>query len=292
MSIIMDRKVKYRYSVVRFMPDQLRGEFINVGILLHVLDSGELLTRWIEGLGRMRCLSKDVTLEKFRNMQRYIKEAYSSNRTYSMFDHGSIKPISVSSPELLDYLYRESHGLFQFSEPRGGITSNLDNQLTWLYDTLVKFSLDEEEETPAEGVKRIRSLIKDQLIQADLFGKGKVEENKVIPIGKRKQNFAFGHTNGYAMLVPVISLAQERPALKDRAASALLGRIEDVRLIYPQRTKVLAVVHIGRSQEYKPGTEEALELLRAHEISTFLEPEIPKVVNALKTELEHSWQRG
>src|SRR5918994_1994334 len=50
--------VRYLYSVIRFVPDPIRGEFVNVGILAGSDESSEWELRTVENLRRARSLDE------------------------------------------------------------------------------------------------------------------------------------------------------------------------------------------------------------------------------------------
>jgi hypothetical protein len=141
---MQEEKFKYRYVLARFVPNQLRGEFINVGVVMHNLSTGELSYKWLPNLGRMRYLSKEITLEEYKSFQNYLGERFLPN----LFKKVSVvgQPVTMASPELLDYFRKELGGQFQFSEPTFGYTTDPEKQLERLYKLLVEETIIADED--------------------------------------------------------------------------------------------------------------------------------------------------
>src|SRR5258708_4363846 len=128
----MPIRLKYRFSVARFMPNQIRGEFINIGVILHVLDTQQLMAEWLPGLGRMRCISPEVTTDEFKNFQNHLSLRYNLDSSLPTLEAPESivgESFNKSQPELLDYLHREWSVPFQFSEPVTGFTTDPKRQL-------------------------------------------------------------------------------------------------------------------------------------------------------------------
>lgn len=112
-----------RYSVVRVVPDPIRDEPVNVGVLLQDLTTGETAARFIKNVEKLRT---------------YTGEDVDTSAVD--FALTSIKDLVESPPiekDLFDRLSREFTQLVQFSAIAGSVASDLQYELDTLYDRFV-----------------------------------------------------------------------------------------------------------------------------------------------------------
>jgi hypothetical protein len=98
------------------MPDQIKGEFVNVGVLLLVVDENKLLTKWTNSLKRTNHLAHELNQEDFDHW----KETLNNVAKLRM------------QPGLLGYLRKEFSTPFCFSDTGGGVTDNPETELDYL----------------------------------------------------------------------------------------------------------------------------------------------------------------
>jgi hypothetical protein len=172
----MSSRQKYRFVVARYRPNQLRGEFVNVGIILHLPDTGVLYSRWLPNIERLRVISPDITLEQYHHFRQELARRYvhvQPTATVPSENNLTLAPVTATSPMLLDYLYKEWSVPFCFSEPTGGFTLDPQEEIDYLYNQVVA----PLEETKSDGKVRETSLPKSRRLisreskQKKLLGK-------------------------------------------------------------------------------------------------------------------------
>ena len=119
--------MRYLYSVVRFVPDPIRGEFVNVGIIVGCDESSEWEIRTVENHRRARSLDDKGLLslvwDPIEEIGRRIDE-YAEDVQISLFD----KDERVSERWLMQ-LSEESRNLVQFSTPAPIVAEDIDQAL-------------------------------------------------------------------------------------------------------------------------------------------------------------------
>lgn len=281
----MNNKFKYKFSIARFMPDQVRGEFVNVGIILHLTEAKLLYSKWLPEPNRLRCLSPGFTVEQYKYFQATLSERY--NLGYSTPTLGSPdtiigENISKHSPDLLDYLYKEWSVPFQFSEPVAGFTADPRKQLEHLYTQLVQPVY--EEKLPASSntrLDKIKRKLERALSQANLLGPEKITKDLNVPGTSINWQFDYGRANGRLTLLQTVSLAQKSALDKSNAAALLFAKIYDIRKrgnYASSNIEAYAVLQYSKELDRQSGLEEAKNLLKNNEIVTVEEGGINDLV--------------
>lgn len=122
--------MRYLYSTIRYVPNQARGEFINIGVVT-VADNPSFkksAIRVVRYWHRASHLSGATTAELEINMRQAI---------------ASIEiPHTV---EGLQQLHRQHHGVIQFSPPLPVIADSAEHAINCLWSTLTLESIPEKE---------------------------------------------------------------------------------------------------------------------------------------------------
>jgi hypothetical protein len=126
--------MRYVYSVVRFVPDPARGEFVNVGAIAGSEDSSEWLWRQVENPVRARAVDDRKALEAvWAFLDRVGREMDDYERAHeSLFE-----PSVELSEEWLQRLYVEHRNVVQLSPPAPMVASTADEALDRVFDQMV-----------------------------------------------------------------------------------------------------------------------------------------------------------
>jgi hypothetical protein len=127
-------KLGYQWAAIRFMPNQVRGEFVNVGVVLQVEGQPQPMWQFAENsevLPRIQFLDPDFDPEKWDLFKAYIVAQTLPNNP------------SAKGKTLLEYIHQEHTALFCLGFVGGGISDNPLRQIDWLFNQMVKM----EEET-------------------------------------------------------------------------------------------------------------------------------------------------
>src|SRR5215204_5890112 len=113
--------MRFVYSLIRFVPDPARGEFINVGAIVGSEESSEWQVRQIENPRRARFIDERRTLPVvwsfLDNVGRVIDE-------YEEAVNGLLDPPVELSEAWLNQLYVDHRNVVQLSSPTPMVASN------------------------------------------------------------------------------------------------------------------------------------------------------------------------
>src|ERR1700761_3362355 len=65
----MTERTRCEFQLIRWMPDPVRNEFVNIGVLLHAAEGGESMLRFTRDWSRVRCLDPDADIATLEGME-------------------------------------------------------------------------------------------------------------------------------------------------------------------------------------------------------------------------------
>lgn len=207
-----NRKASW-YSIVRYVADNLTGETINVGVILHVLDNDG--NSQIKHLLLQENSSKIKAITESQADQRLYK-SYKDNIEYYLEESvddlfGTVGNISIGSPadeKYLEMLYDSFEGKQLFiTRPKFSLSGNVDGLFDNLFKTYVgsKYLITENNQVSTK--KYFRQL----LINKELLNKKVLDGYVISPIKELKNleiKIDFCFKNGvwnYMQGVPTIA---------------------------------------------------------------------------------------
>lgn len=126
--------MRFVYSIVRFVPDPARGEFVNVGAIVGSEESSEWQCRQIENPTRARALDERQALDAvwsfLDRVGRQIDDFERAGET--LFD-----PAVELSEAWMERLYVDHRNLVQLSRPSPMVATNADEAMDRIFDDLV-----------------------------------------------------------------------------------------------------------------------------------------------------------
>ena len=288
---------KYRFSLIRYVPDKLRGEYINVGVILHSLNDNQVNFRLLTDYSRLRCFDpyfwkSDLTGFQIILEQRLSKpftiDQYSVERRHLKFPPDGL--VTKQSPDFLELLQLTLSGKFQITKPDGGLAENPAEILTNLYEALVQPASEQTSDSnqllkagsASQRRKILQNRVRAALEKEQLLG-NRFEENVVVPGTDEKHGFSFGSLNGVANLIEVASLSYKRPEQKELVVESLIGKIDLVwkKSMYgPEQTEYRVLIETPlKDYDFDLGaTQSALKLLQDyHSIITLVNPTKPQI---------------
>ncbi len=293
---------KYRFSLVRYVPDKLRGEYINVGVIIYLPEDDQISFRLIEDYSRLRCFDpyfskSDLdgfrkTIEKRLNTP-FAIDRFSVEQRHLPFPANGL--VTKRSPNFLELLQLTLSGKFQLTAPDNGVAVSSDELLTQLYEVFAQPAserlADQNQLLKLKSAsyqrkvlqRRVRAALKQEGLLGSLF-----KENVIVPGTDEKHGFSFGSLNGTANLIQVESLSYKTARQKQKVAESLIGKIDLVwkKSKYgPERTQyqVLIETPIQNSDLDFAATQDALRLLQGYEgITTVINPTEPVIENMVR----------
>ena len=99
------------YSIIKFVPDLFRKEFINIGAIVIIPEANSFIFKIADVDDRVKRFFPSVRSDDIKVFENYLKEV-SKSKTLGLLDSESMemKNVSVASKEMLEELYRTNTG--------------------------------------------------------------------------------------------------------------------------------------------------------------------------------------
>ncbi|MCX6010313.1 MAG: DUF3037 domain-containing protein [Chloroflexi bacterium] len=284
-----------RYVIAKFVSDPIRDEPLNIGVILQCPSRKFIASRFLTDFRRITWARPEVEAHLLRAFCKEFNDKIGafSNPFGLPFIPEPPEHQSVIEPQFLDEVAAQYGNRFQFTAPRGTLTTDPVQELEHLFHTFVA-------ERPHEikpqriGPARLRNKLymlfdKSQLLVARL-----VQYQFTLP-GKIKEDgwqFDFGSDNHNISIYQSLALDASEEEHKIDQAMILRGRIKDVRDAAQIRgnhsIEAYAITHTlpQDSNEYA-GTTEARRILTDGDIEVIPFQFANDFVSNLRTQLMH-----
>jgi len=147
--------MRYLYSVIRYVPDAARAEFVNVGIVA-VVDSAEVDSKLPEHNASKitRDWSRAAAISEFTAEQLHGSIGY---------DLCVIMEMPETIPELFD-AHESHHGVIQFSKPYPALGESAHSVIAKLWPIFIVEKLPTWQGRPIEKTQSVWTRLKDYLV--------------------------------------------------------------------------------------------------------------------------------
>src|SRR5215217_1471012 len=183
--------MRYVYSVVRFVPDPARGEFINVGAIVGSEESSEWQLRQVESPRRARFIDEHRTLPIVWSFLDSIGRAIDD---YEAVVNGMLGPNVELSEDWLRALYIEHQNVVQLSQPTPMAAASAEEALEKVLQELIVDSARERRGTQSKhtALAAVRRSYRENHI-----GKKNVQERATLETQhNHRERVDFAVTNG------------------------------------------------------------------------------------------------
>jgi hypothetical protein len=186
--------MRFVYSLIRFVPDPARGEFVNVGAVVGSDESSEWEVRQVENPVRARALDDRNALDAVW--------AFIDRLGYQIdeFEEGSASLFGPSielSEEWLERVYRDHQNVVQLSPPTPMVAESADEALERVFDLLILDPAQRKYQFRKKhaALAALRNAYSTRAIQ-----KGRdLRERVVLETVHHRERFDFAVTNGRAL---------------------------------------------------------------------------------------------
>jgi hypothetical protein len=216
--------VKYDYSIVRFVPDSFRGEFINVAVIAGSAESGEWAIRWVQNPQRARRLDGGARLDAVFTYL-YGIDALLERKSEEQLE------LDPDSGDQLDsaWLYREHErlgNLVQLTAPAPVIAEDVDQAIAQVFDVFVVDPERRTRRTKAAAISALRNAFADaELPQQALYDRG-----VRAVVGRQQVAIDFAVANGnLVQLAHGWSFQSNEPTITVQQIKAWSWTLRDVR---------------------------------------------------------------
>ncbi len=186
--------MRYVYSVVRFVPDPARGEFVNVGAIVGSEESSEWQLRQIDNPRRARFIDEHRTLPAvwyfLDSVGRVIDE-------YEDAVNGLLDPPTELSEAWLKGLYVEHRNVVQLSPPIPMVATSADEALERVFEELIVDPARAKKGTPNKhtALAAVRRSYRDNSV-----GKENLRERVTLETSNSyREKVDFAVTNGHVV---------------------------------------------------------------------------------------------
>jgi hypothetical protein len=252
----------FQYVVVKYVPNVLRDESVNVGVLVRKIDGGDFASRFLPRAAVVRKLWPNADTQVVRHLERELEKTRQAQLSLEAPTLGR-----AGSPLNSDFFTRareEFTGNLQMTPERAVTADDLDAALQWAYDTFVA-----EPPTAARPINyqalapmQTRDRVWRAFERRDLIGPKRVQERVVIKGKHAPWTFDLAYRNGALHLINSLALNAGPEANLGRAL-VYKGMLEEVEAKSSHGVQGIAVV-----QPPKPGQREESASTEARAILT------------------------
>ncbi|SFN18735.1 Protein of unknown function [Chitinophaga sp. YR627] len=181
----------YQYQILRFLPDRVSGEFMNVGIIIFDPKNQILKGRFLSKLTRINALFPSVHAKHLTRTLRFIQSEI--NR----ISQGMTSEIQFENIENVDkitgaIIAKDDSALF-FTEPQKLLDVNIDAVVSYLYDRMILHHESEEIHDTLKDKEVWSKIYKEYF---DSFGISSHLHNHTIVTNSDKLEFDKAWKNG------------------------------------------------------------------------------------------------
>jgi hypothetical protein len=306
----MTERQQCEFSLVRYVPDPVKNEFVNIGVLLRPhaggasgapdlrpqgaregepersASAGSVLVRFTRDWSRVRCADPDADIEMLEAM-----EAEMRRRLPETSSETNPKASPDTKP-LLDIIDDSFSHLLQLTEPKACLAENLAAQM----DELMRLYVEPRREKARQAlrgrsglVRRMRTTFEHAQVW-DLMNKRIAAARYTRPGDSLKIDCGY-RPNGVIRMFHGVSLegdvelakvlAFSAPALRDGVARVEKAELELTAIVEPLRANGQA----GRSEEDIQEYRFAVETMEAQQIRVLTVNDLERVADAARREL-------
>ncbi len=271
---------QFQYVVVRFVPNVVRDEAVNVGVLLRAKDDKSLYLRFLSRNATVRKLwpgADDKIVDSFRKQ---LTAAIKSKALLGRLG-------DPGSPSFFDTARLEMNGNLQLSGVRGLISDSVDDALDWAYGMYVALPGGAARPINFQAIAPLmaRRRLWDAFERQGLIGPRRVRERVSLQGSHAPWTFDLVYRNG--ALKTINSLAINAPTAETNLGRALVlkGMVEDVTEKKKEHITCTAVVQDLVKGEPAAGAKQAQNLLRDATIEVVPLAELDKLVQKVDEDL-------
>jgi hypothetical protein len=232
----------YYFTIARYVPDLLRNEPRNIGVIFFSESGDEYKARF----------SKNLSTKIGHGLAAADRDMLKGYAQY--FE--SLRP--AGARELMKTIEQTS-GKFQFSEFGTVATADAEKEAEYLYTSFVE---EKKEKTPQQ---RLKTRLKDDLQEQNLIGEKKLEVNRIIHSGNLEHKLDFSYENGRLYVIEAIDLTNtDRNANTTKAAFMFenLGRVRGSKNVEAISVITQPTAADGKTQELLQMASARLFLIR------------------------------
>jgi hypothetical protein len=270
---------RFQYAVLRYVPNVIRDEGVNVGVVVRDLEREEFEYRFLPRSATVRKLAPQADQLIVNNFAKQLAIAKKEERPLPVVGH----------PRHADFFARASGeftGNLQFSGVRGLLADDLKSAVTKIYNTYVA-----EPGGPPRPINyqamapyHTRARLWNAFRRKELIRRGLVEQGIRVEGKHAPWTFDLGYKNGALNLIS--SVALNAPTVETNLGRALVlkGMLADVRAEH-DRVHGTAVAQLPKDRR-STGAKESVEILQDSKIKVVEFANLNDLVEEVARELQ------
>ena len=245
----MDGRVPCEFSLIRYVPDPVKGEFANIGVVLRAVEQeGTATVRFTRNWSRVRCLDPGVDVEMLEALEAEIADRL----------RGGVDERVLSRP-VLEILEDSLSNSVQMTASQGALAESLPAEMELLLRMYVEPIKAPAARRQVSGRTAIAGRMRGEFERAGVWGLMR----KRVPAREYTQpgdplKIDCGYRNGQVRLFQAVSLESDTEAAKGLAFSwpALRDGVQRVESMELELTAIVEPVKTVSDVElYRFGVE-------------------------------------
>ena len=279
---MMERR-KCEFFLVRYIPDTLKNEFINIGVVLREADgSSQPLVRFTRDWGRVRCLDPDADVSMLEALEEELRVRIAEERAGPM---EGVRPV-------LSVVEDSFSNTLQITDSRGCLAESMIAEL----ENLMRVYVDPRKRQAAarkSGRTGIQATMRTQFERARVWSlmNKRIAAAKYTRPGDPLRIDCGYRPNGLVRMFHAVSLENDSELAKVLAFSAPqlregVARVERALLEMTAVVEPLAQVRSGEEDEEGEAQYRfAVETMEAQEIRVMTTTDLPRMAETAQREL-------
>jgi hypothetical protein len=270
----------FRFAVVRYVPNVVRDEGVNVGVIVQQEDPPKFQFKFLPRSATVRKLWPEADqrlVTHFKEQLTFEKSGKESSLRYLAYP---------SDPSFFSRAREEFNGNLQLTSPRGMLGADLK----WVTDALYRIYVAEPPGGPrpinyqAIAPHRTRERLWVAFERRGLIRPGKLVKKFVLKGEHAPWTFDLGYHNGALNVINSVALNASTTETNLGRALVLKGMIEDVRMTRHD-VRGRAVIEPPKNIRSSSGFESARSIIEDAQIEIFTLQELPALVDKIDAEL-------
>lgn len=265
-----------QYVIVRYVPNVVRDEAVNIGVIIRRVDAPQFDFKFIPRSATVRKISPEADQQLVKNFERQLMLSRDEGKPVGMVGH-------PSQPNFFDKALREFNGNLQLTEPRGLLATDLSHALEQAYEMYVaEKGITRPINYQAIAPYTIRERLWSAFDRQNLLRPGYVRKELTIKGKHAHWTFDLGYQNG--ALNVISSVALNAPTQEANLGRALVfkGMLDEVK---HEGVRGTAVVQLPKAGKPAPGGKEAQEFLKDSRVHVVDFSKVDELVSAVQKQL-------
>ena len=204
----MKQRLECEFSLIRYVPNPVKGEFANIGVLVRAAGAAQPVVRFTRDWSRVRCMDTNVDVDLLESLEAEMNERLSAG------ERPDTKPMLAVLEDTL------SNSL-QMTEMRGTLAENLSTELELLMRMYVEPLKAPASRKKQSGRATIVSAMRDEFERAGVWRlmRKRIAAAQYTQAGDPLK-IDCGYRNGKVRMFQAVSLENDAEAAKGLAYSA------------------------------------------------------------------------